>query len=236
MTTQSNLNLKNSSSNFVILYSVFKRDIGLALTRKTDTLGAIFFFALVVSLFPLGIGSEPNLLRQIAPGVIWVSALLASMLSTNRLFTDDYQDGILEQLLLSPCPLELIVFSKILAHWCCTGLILLITSPILAIQFDMGTETIEVLMMGLAIGTPILSCIGAIGSALTLGLKSSGALISLLALPLLIPVLILGTLAVGAVGSNVSFSVYLNLLAALCVLSIFFGPIASAAGLRIALD
>ena len=115
-----------------ILWAVFKRDIELAIARKTDTLGAIFFFALVVSLFPLAIGAEPNLLRQIAPGVIWVGALLASMLSMGRLFNDDYQDGILEQLRLSPCPLELIVLAKIIAHWCCTGLILLLISPILA--------------------------------------------------------------------------------------------------------
>jgi heme exporter protein B len=134
----------------------------------------LFLLALVVSLFPLAIGAEPNLLRQIAPGVIWVSALLASMLSTNRLFNDDYQDGILEQLLLSPCPLELIVLAKIFAHWCCTGLILIIASPFLALQFDLNSEAITVLMLGLTIGTPVLSCVGAIGSALTLGLKSSG--------------------------------------------------------------
>lgn len=224
------------SSTLFTFMTIFKRDIHLALKRKTDTLGAVFFFALVVSLFPLAIGSEPQLLQQIAPGIIWVSALLASMLSMGRLFNDDFQEGILEQFLLSPCPLEFIVLSKIFAHWCCTGLILLIVSPLLALQFALNQDSIVVLVLGLAIGTPILSSLGAMGSALTLGLKSSGALISLLVLPLLIPVLILGTLAVGAVGSNISFWVYLQLLIAMSVLSMFFGPIASAAGLRIALD
>ncbi|MEI7426784.1 MAG: heme exporter protein CcmB [Betaproteobacteria bacterium] len=223
-------------STLEILLAVFKRDISLALRRQSDTLGAVFFFALVVSLFPLAIGPETKLLQQIAPGIIWVSALLAVMLSLSRLFNDDYQDGVLEQLALSICPLALIAVAKILAHWTYTGLILLCISPVLALQFNLSGIAIEVLLITLFIGTLILSFIGSIGAALTVGLKSSGALISLLVLPLLIPVLILGTLAVDAATANLPYSVYLYILLALAVLASFFAPLACAAALRIALD
>ena len=223
-------------STLEILLAVFKRDISLALRRQSDTLGAVFFFALVVSLFPLAIGPETKLLQQIAPGIIWVSALLAVMLSLSRLFNDDYQDGVLEQLALSICPLALIAVAKIFPHWTYTGLILLCISPVLALQFNLSVIAIEVLLITLLIGTLILSFIGSIGAALTVGLKSSGALISLLILPLLIPVLILGTLAVDAATANLPYSVYLYILLALAVLASFFAPIACAAALRIALD
>ncbi len=224
------------ASTFLILKSIYLRDISLAIKRQSDTTGAIFFFALVVSLFPLAIGPEMKLLQQIAAGIIWVSALLSVMLSLSRLFNDDYQDGVLEQLALSVCPLELIALAKILAHWSYTGLILLLLSPILALQFNLPWPAIKILMITLLIGTPILSLIGSIGAALTIGLKSSGALISLLILPLLIPVLILGTLAVDAAASNLPFSVYLYILLSLAALASFFAPLACAAGLRIALD
>ena len=227
--------IKNASA-LQILISIYRRDMALAIRRQSDTTGAIFFFALVVSLFPLAIGPEIKLLQQIASGIIWVSALLSVTLSLSRLFNDDFQDGVLEQFALSVCPLELIALAKILAHWSYTGLILLLLSPILALQFNLSLQAIEVLMMTLLIGTPILSLIGSIGAALTIGLKSSGALISLLILPLLIPVLILGTLAVDAAGSNLPFSVYLYILLSLAVLASFFAPLACAAGLRIALD
>lgn len=227
--------MKNSST-ISMLISVFNRDIHLALRRKTDTLAAIFFFILVASLFPLAVGPEPTLLLRISAGVIWVSALLASMLSLSRVFTDDLQDGTLEQLVLSSCPLPLIVFAKIAAHWVCSGLILILISPILAAQFDMSFEAAMVLVITLALGTPILSFLGSIGSALTLGLKSAGALIALIILPLVIPVLILGTAAVDATGSGTTYSVYFYLMGAYLTLCIFFAPIASAAALRIALD
>jgi heme exporter protein B len=219
-----------------ILGSLFKRDLILAMRRQSDTLGVVFFFVLVVSLFPLAIGVQPKLLQQIAPGMIWVSALLAVMLSLTRLFNDDAQDGILEQLALSVCPLELIVLAKTLSHWCYTGLILLLLSPILGLQFDLSSEALGVLCLTLLIGTPTLSLIGSIGAALTIGIKSAGTLISLLILPLLIPVLILGTLAVDAAAANTPYSVYLYLLIAIGVLSSFFAPVACAAALRIALD
>lgn len=223
-------------SSAQMMLRLFMRDIRLANRRKSDTLGALIFFTLVVSLFPLAIGSEVDLLRQIAPGIIWVCALLAGMLSMNRLFMDDYAEGVLEQLLFSPCPLELLVLSKILAHWVTTGLILLMLSPLLALQFNLSPEAMLVLWITLLIGTPILSCIGAIGASLTLGQRGSGALISLITLPLLIPILILGTLAVDAAASNMPFTLYLYLLLALATLTVFFAPIASAAGLRITLE
>jgi heme exporter protein B len=219
-----------------IITSIIKRDIKLALRRGSDTSGVIFFFILVVSLFPLALGSENKLLMQIAPGIIWVAALLAVMLSLNRLFNDDFQDGVLEQLSLSKCPLELIVFAKTVAHWCYTGLILLLISPILALQFNLSFEVIRVLFLALLLGTPSLSFIGSIGAALTVGLKSSGTLISLLILPLLIPILILGTLAVDAAISDLPYSVYLYILIAMGVLSSFFAPLASAHAIRIILD
>lgn len=219
-----------------ILLAVFRRDMTLALRRSSDTCGAIFFFILVISLFPLALGTETQLLQTIAPGVIWVSALLAVMLSLNRLFNDDFQDGVLEQLALSVCPLELISFAKVVAHWCYTGLILLGISPLLALQFNLPAQSIQVLLIALLVGTPTLSFIGAIGAALTVGLKSSGALISLLILPLLIPVLILGTLAVDAAANDLAYSVYLYLLLAMSAVAIFFAPLACAAALRIVLD
>jgi heme exporter protein B len=223
-------------STINILLCIFKRDITLAIRRGSDTCGAIFFFALVVSLFPLALGSETKLLQQIAPGIIWVSALLAVMLSLSRLFNDDFVDGVLEQLALSACPLELVVFAKVIAHWCYTGFVLLLLSPILALQFNLPTHSIQVLFIALLLGTPTLSFIGSIGAALTVGLKSSGALISLLILPLLIPALILGTLAVDAAATEMPYSVYLYLLVAYGVLSSFFAPIACASALRIVLD
>jgi heme exporter protein B len=223
-------------STIHIISAIIKRDIKLALRRSSDTSGVIFFFILVVSLFPLALGSENKLLMQIAPGVIWVAALLSVMLSLNRLFNDDYQDGVLEQLSLSTCPLELIVFAKTIAHWCYTGLIVLLISPILALQFSLSGEAIKVLFLALLLGTPSLSFIGSIGAALTIGLKSSGTLISLLILPLLIPILILGTLAVDAATANLPYSVYLYLLIAMGVLSGFFAPLASAHAIKIILD
>jgi heme exporter protein B len=223
-------------SSLTILKNIFQRDLILAVRRQSDTLGAIFFFALVVSLFPLAIGAETQLLQRIAPGILWVSALLAVMLSLGRLFNDDYQDGVLEQFTLSICPLELITLIKMLCHWCYTGLILLLLSPVLALQFNLSTEATGVLFLSLLIGTPTLSFIGSIGAALTIGIKSSGTLISLLILPLLIPVLILGTLAVDAASANSAYSLYLYLLIAIGVLASFFAPIACAAALRIALD
>jgi heme exporter protein B len=156
----------------------------LAWRRRADMLSTVFFFVIVVSLFPLGIGPETQLLRSIAPGVVWVAALLASMLSLGRLFANDYQDGTLEQLLLTPQPLFLVVLGKVLAHWIIAEIPLVLIAPLVGVQFDLSPQTLRVLFVSLLVGTPILSLIGSVGAALTLGLRGGGVLISILILPL----------------------------------------------------
>ena len=218
------------------LMAAARRDVLLALRRRTDVLTAIFFFVIVVSLFPLGIGPEPALLKKIAPGVLWVAALLATMLSLPRLFADDYHDGTLEQLALAPQPLALIVIGKVIAHWLVSGLPLALLAPILGLQFDLSIDALVVLTVSLLIGTPALSGIGAIGAALTLGVRGGGVLLSLLVLPLYIPVLIFGAGAVDAVVTGLGAQAHLSLLAALTLAGVFFAPWATAAALRIALE
>lgn len=218
------------------LMALLRRDLTLALRRPQDALTVLGFFVVVVSLFPLGIGPDPEFLRSIAPGVLWVAALLATMLALERLFQDDYRDGSLEQLLLMPHPLGLLVFTKMLGHWLLTGLPLVLVSPLLALQLNLRADEIGVLMLALLLGTPILSMIGAIGAALTLGLRSGGVLIALLILPLYIPPLILGAGAVDAVMHGSSAQAHLSFLAALMVGALFTTPWATAAALRVMLD
>jgi heme exporter protein B len=170
------------------LRSLILRDLLLAARRSSDVLTVVLFFVIVVSLFPLGIGPEPQLLRTVAPGVLWVAALLASMLALGRVFAADHADGTLEQMMLGATPLGLVVAAKVFAHWLVSGLPLVLISPVLALQFDLPRELFGVLVLSLALGTPILSLIGAIGAALTLGLRGAGALLSLLVLPLYVPV------------------------------------------------
>jgi heme exporter protein B len=174
------------------------RDLLLALRRRSDVATALLFFIIVASLFPLGVGAEPNLLRAIAPGVIWVAALLSSMLSLGRLFAGDYADGTLEQLVLGAAPLGVVVAAKALAHWLVAGLPLVLIAPLIALQYDIAPGLYGVLALSLLLGTPVLSIIGAIGAALTLGLRGGGVLLSLLVLPLYVPVLILGALPPGS--------------------------------------
>jgi len=218
------------------LWAVIRRDLLLAMRRKSEVLTALFFFAIVSSLFPLGIGPEPDMLRKIAPGVLWVGALLAAMLSLNRLFAADHQDGTLEQMALSPTPLALLVSSKVLAHWLVSGLPLVLLAPVLGLQFDLSPRSLAVLMISLLLGTPLLSLIGAIGAALTLGIRGGGVLLSLLVLPLYVPALIFGAGAVEADISGLGAGGHLSLLAALTVLAGFFAPWAATAALRIALE
>lgn len=218
------------------LRAVIRRDLTLAMRRRTDVLTILFFFVIVVSLFPLGVGPEPELLRTMAPGILWVAALLACMLSLGRLFALDYLDGTLEQMLLSSEPLSVIVIGKVTAHWLSSGLPLLLLSPVLAIQFDLKQELIGVLMISLLLGTPVLSFIGAIGASLTVGLRGGGVLVALLVLPLYIPVLIFGAGAVGAEASGLGSESHLMLLGALLFFSMALGPWAAAAGLRISVD
>jgi len=216
--------------------AVIRRDLLLAMRRKSEVLTALFFFVIVSSLFPLGIGPEPVLLKKIAPGVLWVAALLATMLGLQRMFAADHADGTLEQMLLSPTPLGLLVGGKIAAHWMLSGLPLVLLAPVLGIQFDLDADALGVLMLALLLGTPLLSLIGAIGAALTLGLRGGGVLLSLLVLPLYVPALIFGAGAVEAHISGLGAGGHLYLLAALLALAVFFAPWATTAALRIALE
>jgi len=212
------------------------RDLTLAWKGRVDVLSTLFFFLIVVSLFPLGIGPETHLLRLIAPGVVWVAALLASMLSLGRLFANDYQDGTLEQLLITPQPLYLVVLGKVVALWLVSGVPLALLSPVLGIQFGLSGNTLFVLVVSLLLGTPVLALIGSIGAALTLGLRGGGLLISILVLPLYIPVLIFGAGAVDASITGLGLQGSLSLLGALLVLSLVFAPWATSAALRISLE
>ena len=215
---------------------VIGRDLLLAMRRRADVANALLFVVIVASLFQLVVGPEPDLLRTIAPGVIWVAALLASMLALGRMFAADYADGALEQMLLSAAPLSVIVAGKAVAHWLVSGLPLMVLAPLLAIQFDLPAAALLVLMASLALGTPALTLIGAIGAALTIGVRGSGVLTSLLVLPLYVPVLILGTSAVDAAAGGVTVQAHLLLLAAFLVFAAAFAPWATAAALRISLD
>ncbi len=222
------------------MFSAFKtlvgRDLLLAMRRRSDLFTTLFFFVIVVSLFPLGIGPELNTLRLIAPGVFWVAALLASMLALERLFAIDYEDGALEQMLLAPQPLFILVLAKVTAHWLVTGLPLVLMAPLLGLQYDMATDALMAMVVSLLLGTPALSLIGAIGAALTLGLRGGGVLVSLLVLPLYIPVLIFGSGAVEATASGLGGQGHLSMLGAILVLSLLFAPIASSAALRISAE
>ena len=215
---------------------VLGRELRLAVRRKGDVLNVLVFFIVIASLFPLGVGPEPGQLRAMAAGVAWIAALLAAVLSLPRLFAADYADGTLEQLLLSPSPLGVIVIAKILAHWLLTGLPLAIVAPLIGLQYDLPPEALKILLLSLLIGTPVLSLLGAAGSALTLGTHGGGALLGLLVLPLLTPVLIFGAGAVSAVMSGLDPSAHLSLLGAFLAVSSVVGPVAACAALRVALD
>ncbi|MBF0257117.1 MAG: heme exporter protein CcmB [Gammaproteobacteria bacterium] len=215
---------------------IIRRDLLLAMRRRSDLFTTLFFFVIVVSLFPLGIGPELNTLRLIAPGVVWVAALLASMLALERLFAQDHNDGSLEQMLLSPQPVALLVLGKVLAHWLVTGLPLVIMAPLLGLQYDLSAQSLGVLILSLLLGTPSLSLIGAIGAALTLGLRGGGVLVSLLVLPLYIPVLIFGAGAVEASASGLGAESHLSLLGAILIGALLLSPLATAAALRISAE
>lgn len=216
--------------------SLFARDLRLALRRPSDTGAALVFYVIVVSLFPLGVGSDPDVLRGLAPGVIWVAALLATMLSLPRLFAEDHRDGSLEQLLLAATPLPLLVLAKVAAHWISSGLLLALLSPLLALQFDLPAGAVLVLFVSLLLGAPLLSLIGAVISALTLGARGGGVLLSLLVLPLYVPVLVFGSSAVHSAVSGLGVSAHYSLLGAMLVLALALAPWAAAAALRIVLE
>jgi len=211
---------------------VAARDLRLALRQQGDALLAVLFFVLTAMLFPFGLGAEPNLLARIAPGVVWVTALLAVLLSLERLFLADYEDGSLELLLLSPLPLPLLVLAKVLAHWLTTGLPLLAATPVIALMYGLPAEGYAVLLGAMALGTPTLSLLGAVGAALTLGARRGGVLIPLLVLPLYIPVLIFGVSAVDADLAGLSARPQLLLLGAGLLAALPLAPWAAAGALR----
>jgi heme exporter protein B len=215
---------------------VIRRDLLLAMRQRADVLNTLLFFVVVVTLAPLGVGPELNTLRTIAPGVVWVAALLASILSLNRLFAHDFADGTLEQLLLTREPLAAIVLGKVAAHWLVTGLPITAMAVPLSLMFDLPGEQAATLVLALLCGTPSLSLLGAVGAALTLGLRGGGVLVSLLVLPLNIPVLIFGAGAVEAVAGGLSPQPHVLLLAALSLASAVLAPWAIAAALRISLE
>jgi heme exporter protein B len=215
---------------------VVYRDLLLAVRRRSDIANTVLFFVLVVSMFPFGVGPEPNLLRAVAPGVLWVAALLASMLALSRMFAGDHADGTLEQMVMSSVPLSIVVLGKVSAHWLVTGLPLVVLAPVLALQFDVPTSAYGTLMLSLALGTPVLSLIGAIGAALTLGVRGSGVLTALLVLPLYVPVLILGAGAVDGAAAGLDVSAHLLLMGALLVFAMVFSLWPVAAALRVALE
>ena len=213
-----------------------RRDLLLAWRRRSDVATALLFFVIVASLFPLGVGAEPNLLRAIAPGVIWVAALLSSMLSLARLFAADYADGTLEQMLLGAAPLGVIAAAKSAAHWLVSGLPLAAIAPLIALQYDLPSRLYPVLALSLLLGTPVLSLLGAVGAALTLGLRGGGILLSLLVLPLYVPVLIIGAGSVEMASAGMGGEGQLLLLAAMLVFAAAFAPWAIAAALRISIE
>ncbi|WP_076416810.1 heme exporter protein CcmB [Shewanella sp. UCD-KL12] len=214
-------------------FTLLKRDLQIAIRHKGDIFNPLLFFILVVTLFPLAIGPEPKILSRVAPGIIWVAALLASMLSLERLFKADYNDGSLEQMLLSPQPLPLMVLAKVLAHWLLTGVPLILVAPLLAVLLHLESNSYGALMATLALGTPVLSLLGAIGVALTVGLHKGGVLLSLLILPLYIPVLIFATTAIDAAGLNLPYDGHLAIIAAMLVGSLTLAPFAIGASLRV---
>ncbi|WP_298941100.1 heme exporter protein CcmB [uncultured Psychromonas sp.] len=215
---------------------IVRKDLLGAFRQQSDILNPIWFFVIVVTLFPLGIGTDPALLARIAPGIIWVAALLAALLSFERLFKDDYIDGSLEQMMLAPHSLTWLVCAKVFTHWLLTGLPILLVSPLLAIFLSLEENTFWALFLTLLIGTPILSLLGAIGVALTIGLRKGGVLLSLIMLPLSIPILIFSTMAIDAASFGQPYLGLLALLGAMLVGAITLAPFAIAASLRVSVS
>lgn len=217
-------------------FAIIRRDLLLAMRRRSEIANPLLFFVLVITLFPLGIGARPQLLQAIAPGIIWVSALLAAMLSLDSLFRSDFDDGSLEQIVLSPHPTSVLVLAKITAHWLVTGLPLLLMAPLLAVFLGMPQASIGILLLTLLLGTPVLSLIGAIGVALTVGLRRGGMILSLLVLPLYVPVLIFAGNAVEMASSGLPVTAQINILIALLLLALVLAPWPTAAALKMSLS
>jgi heme exporter protein B len=219
-----------------VFASILLRDMKLASRRRIDALLPLAFFVVAISLFPLGVGPEPKMLREMAPGIVWVCALLASMLSVSSLFAGDHADGSLEQMLLAPQPAIAVAAAKCSAHWLLTGLPLIVASPLIGLLFGMSGPALAALVFGLLLGTPILSLLGALGAALTLGLRSGGMLLILIVLPLATPALIFGAGAVGTIEAGLSATGHFSLLGALLIATALGAPLATAAALRISTE
>jgi heme exporter protein B len=215
---------------------LLKRDLTLAMRHRAEMVNPLLFFILVTSLFPLGVGANPNLLQAIGPGVIWVAALLAALLSLDNIFRSDFEDGTLEQFLLSSHPVSILVLAKVTAHWLVTGLPLLLVSPLLGVLLGLTGDGIRILMITLLLGTPVLSLLGAVGVALTVGLRKGGMILSLLVLPLYVPLLIFAASAVDTAAAGLPVSAHLLFISALLVLALSLSPPATAAALRISLS
>ena len=220
----------------MIFWHIIKRELQIAMRKQAEILNPLWFFLSVITLFPLVIGPDPDLLSRIAPGVAWVAALLSALLSFERLFRDDYIDGSLEQLMLTSQPLVLTALAKVLAHWLLTGLPLILLSPIAALLLSLEIPIWWALVLTLLLGTPVLSCLGAIGVALTVGLRKGGVLLSLLVVPLFIPVLIFSASVLDAAGLSLPYNGQLAILGAILAGVMTLSPFAIAAALRISLD
>lgn len=216
--------------------AVIRRDLLLALRRRAEIANPMLFFVMVVSLFPLALGAQPHLLQAMAPAVIWVAALLAALLSLDSLFRSDFEDGSLEQLMLTEHPLAVLVLAKIVAHWLVTGVPLLLIAPLLAVFLGLPAQAMSTLMLTLLLATPVLSLIGAIGMALTVGLRRGGMLLSLLVLPLYIPVLIFASAAVERAVNGLAVTAQLNILLALLSLAVVLVPLPTAAALKMSIN
>lgn len=231
--TSADLNKPGFRSGF---FAVVKRDLLLAFRRRQDLANPIIFFVIVISLFPLGVSPDKAFLATVASGVVWVAALLATILSLDSMFRTDYEDGSLEQMLLSSQPLFILVLGKILAHWLVTGIPLILLSPVLALMLHIEQSVLGIMILTLLIGTPVLSLIGAIGAALTVSLRVGGVLISLLILPLYIPVLIFGTGVVKAAEAGMPYEAYLSIQGAMLMLALVLAPFAAVAALKISVS
>ncbi|MCG3721499.1 heme exporter protein CcmB [Vibrio cincinnatiensis] len=219
-----------------ILTAIIRRELLIAYRRQADILNPLWFFIIVITLFPLSIGPEPALLSRISPGILWVAALLSALLSLERLLRDDFQDGALEQMMLIPTPLSLVVMAKVLAHWLLTGVPLILISPLLAVLLSLDFNTWVAAVLTLVLGTPTLSFIGAIGVALTVGLQKGGVLLSLLVLPLYIPILIFATSAIDAATQGMPYNGQLAILGAMLMGAITLTPLAISAALRVSVN
>ncbi len=215
---------------------LLRRDLVLAYRRRAELINPLLFFVLIASLFPLGVGADSRVLQTAGPGIVWVSALLAALLSLDSMFRSDFEDGTLEQLMLSAHPVSLLVMAKVFAHWLVTGVPLILVSPLIGLLLSIPTRAISVLVATLMLGTPVLSLIGAVGVALTVGLRRGGIILSLLVLPLYVPVLIFASSAVDAAAGGLPTAPQLYILAAMLVAAVSLAPVAAAASLRVSLS